>query len=78
VLPIDPHADRGRRAWLPCPLCDHGRNCAECHSPRNCSDHWQYLLSNQAWVVHLQCPTCGYLWSTDTRCPRRHHRGKVA
>jgi hypothetical protein len=25
------------------------------------------LLSNQATVIHLQCPTCAHLWSTDTR-----------
>jgi hypothetical protein len=67
VLPIDPTADRARRAWLPCPLCDHGRDCAVCHSDRNCGTHWQYLLSNQGTVVHLQCPDCAYLWSTDTR-----------
>jgi hypothetical protein len=29
--------------------------------------HWQYLLSNQGTLVHLQCARCGYLWSTDTR-----------
>jgi len=28
---------------------------------------WQYLLSNQGTVVHLQCPDCGHLWTTDTR-----------
>ena len=33
----------------------------------NCAEHWQYLLSNQATLVHLQCPNCGTLWSTDTR-----------
>jgi DNA-directed RNA polymerase subunit M/transcription elongation factor TFIIS len=58
VLPIDPTADRARRAWLECPRCKHGRACAT---------HWQYLLSNQGTLVHMQCPTCAYLWSTDTR-----------
>ena len=62
VLPIDPHADRGRRAWLPCPRCDHGARCTECQSSRNCATHWQFLLSNQAWLVHLQCPGCGHVW----------------
>ena len=71
-MPIDPDADRGRRAWLPCPSCDHGKYCGECNSPRNCVRHWQYLLRNQAWVAYLQCPTCGYLWTTDTQ--RRHRR----
>ena len=67
-LPIDPHADAARRAWLPCPSCDWGRTaCAECRSDRNCRAHWQYLLSNQATRVNLQCPGCTTLWSTDTR-----------
>lgn len=67
MLPIDPTADPSRRAWLACPACDHGRDCAVCQSRRNCRDHWQYLLSNQGAVVHLQCPHCAHLWSTDTR-----------
>jgi hypothetical protein len=78
VLPIDPEADLGRRAWLPCPQCDHGRDCAECGSHRNCADHWQYLLSNQAWVAHLQCRTCGHLWATDTRWRRGRRWGTGA
>ena len=66
VLPIDPTADRARRAWLECPRCEHGRACAVCQSSRNCGNHWQFLLSNQGTLVHLQCRDCG-LWSTDTR-----------
>ena len=53
MLPIDPTADPSRRAWLACPACDHGRDCAVCQDRRNCRDHWQYLLSNQGAVVHL-------------------------
>ena len=67
MLPIDPTADRCRRAWLACPACDHGAHCADCQRGANCETHWQYLLSSQATLVHLQCPTCGALWSTDTR-----------
>jgi hypothetical protein len=68
TLPIDPHADRSRRAWLPCPNCDWGRgDCGDCQSDRNCGAHWQYLLSNQATRVNLQCPACTTLWSADTR-----------
>ncbi|WP_099025179.1 hypothetical protein [Mycolicibacterium palauense] len=67
MLPIDPDADRSRRAWLPCPNCAHGTGCASCTRGANCATHWQYLLSNRATVVHLQCPTCAHLWSTDTR-----------
>jgi hypothetical protein len=70
VLPIDPQADRSRRAWLACPNCDHGAACAECRSGRNCHTHWQYLIGNNAAVLHLQCPTCAHFWSLDTR-PRR-------
>jgi ATP-dependent helicase YprA (DUF1998 family) len=77
VLPIDPTADAGRRAWVPCPSCDQGAGCADCKSSRNCADHWQYLLSNQATLVHLQCPNCAHLWSTDTR-ERTIHRYKAA
>jgi hypothetical protein len=29
--------------------------------------HWQYLLSNKGMLVYLQCPSCGHLWSTNTR-----------
>jgi hypothetical protein len=67
VLPIDPHADASRRAWLPCPNCEWGNTCAECRSDRNCGAHWQYLLSNRATQLHLQCPGCATLWTTDTR-----------
>jgi hypothetical protein len=78
VLPIDPHADRGRRAWLPCPRCDLGAHCTECQSSRNCATHWQYLLSNQAWLVHLQCPGCGHVWTVDTRRRRSRRDDKAA
>jgi hypothetical protein len=76
MLPIDPHADRSRRAWLPCPNCDHGANCPECQSRRNCATHWQYLLSNNATLVYLQCPACAHLWDIDTR--RRPRRADAA
>jgi len=71
VLPIDPTADRARRAWLPCPACEHHRGCGACADRRNCATHWQYLLSNRGTVVHLQCPNCTYLWSTDTHRRKR-------
>ncbi|MBB5161358.1 hypothetical protein [Mycobacterium sp. AZCC_0083] len=67
MLPIDPTADRARRAWLQCPSCRPGRGCDDCSNARNCDTHWHYLLSNQGMIVHLQCPGCGHLWSTDTR-----------
>jgi primosomal protein N' len=74
MLPIDPDADKSRRAWLACPRCDHGAACRDCRSGRNCHTHWQYLLSNSAAVVHLQCPTCAHLWSLDTSAARLGHR----
>lgn len=75
MLPIDPTADRGRRAWLPCPGCDHATGCGDCEQRKNCATHWQYLLSNKGTLVHLQCSGCGYLWSTDTRRQARRQRG---
>ncbi|BBZ16645.1 hypothetical protein MGAD_09800 [Mycolicibacterium gadium] len=74
MLPIDPTADRSRRAWLPCPCCDHPATCVDCHDRKNCAIHWQYLLSNKGTEVHLQCSDCGYLWSTDTRNRARRRR----
>ena len=66
MLPIDPHADRSRRAWMACPACHHGDGCADCETRRNCSVHWQYLLRNEGPRVIMQCPTCAHLWTTDT------------
>jgi hypothetical protein len=66
-MPLDPFADSSRRAWFPCPHCHHGRGCPECGAGQNCDRHWQYLLGNTATVVHLQCPSCAYLWEHDTR-----------
>ncbi|MGQ0837714.1 hypothetical protein [Actinokineospora sp.] len=70
-MPLDPTADIGRRAWLPCPNCDHGGACAHCLAGRNCASHWQYLLSNQATRVSMQCPGCTHVWTVDTRGPGR-------
>ncbi|PBC36963.1 hypothetical protein CJ179_44275 [Rhodococcus sp. ACS1] len=78
MLPIDPTADFSRRAWLPCPGCDHGSSCGDCGSSRNCHRHWQYLLSNQGTTVHLQCPDCTHVWSIDTRHGRPGRRRKAA
>ena len=78
MLPIDPDADKSRRAWVACPSCDHGAGCGDCRGGRNCHTHWQYLLSNSAAVVHLQCPSCAYVWSYDTRAKRPAHRRAAA
>jgi hypothetical protein len=66
-MPLDPTADIGRRAWFSCPRCAHGIGCPTCENGRTCADHWQYLLSSEATVLHLQCPSCTYLWRHDTR-----------
>ncbi|WP_329181943.1 hypothetical protein [Streptomyces sp. NBC_01477] len=66
-LPIDPHADISRRAWVACPVCDDARRCPTCADRRNCDEHWRYLLSNNGPVVHLQCPRCTHTWSLNTR-----------
>ncbi|MBM9617731.1 hypothetical protein ACFQ60_42620 [Streptomyces zhihengii] len=65
-LPIDPHADRARRAWVACPGCDDTRGCEPCEQRRNCPEHWRYLISNQGPRVHLQCPNCTHTWTLDT------------
>ncbi|NMN97374.1 hypothetical protein FGL95_20265 [Nocardiaceae bacterium YC2-7] len=77
MLPIDPTADFSRRAWVPCPNCDHGAECGHCQSGRNCDRHWQYLLSNQGRLVHLQCRDCAHLWQFTTR-PARGVRPSAA
>ena len=66
-LPIDPHANRARRAWVDCPVCDDARHCTTCADRRNCGTHWRYLLSNRGPVVNLQCPQCTHVWSLNTR-----------
>jgi YVTN family beta-propeller protein len=66
ALPIDPAADSGRRAWLPCPKCDRGRDCQECNRGRNCAKHWQYLLNDEGSRRELQCGGCSHLWVADT------------
>ncbi|MFD5607003.1 hypothetical protein ACFWI5_28785 [Streptomyces sp. NPDC127064] len=52
MLPLDPQAEPGRRAWLPCPNCPDGT--------------WRYLLSNTGSLLHLQCPVCHHVWSHET------------
>ncbi|WP_406864339.1 hypothetical protein ABZO31_29415 [Streptomyces sp. HUAS MG47] len=70
-LPIDPHADRARRAWVACPGCDDARGCGPCEERRNCSEHWRYLIANKGPEVHLQCPNCTHTWTLDTARDRR-------
>ncbi|MDH2426255.1 hypothetical protein [Sphaerisporangium sp. TRM90804] len=67
MLPIDPHADIARRAWVPCPRCRDHDGCADCGAGRNCRDHWRYLLATTGGVLHVQCPACAHLWDHHTR-----------
>jgi hypothetical protein len=64
---LDPDADLGRRAWLPCPRC-HDDGCSTCDDGRCCDRHWRYLLANETRLVFLQCPVCLYRWWHDTEC----------
>ncbi|MCQ4041807.1 phage terminase large subunit family protein [Streptantibioticus rubrisoli] len=77
MLPIDPSADIGRRAWVPCPHCQDHQECDACAAGRDCADHWRYLLSNQGRLLHLQCPNCTHVWSWDSgfgaQPPTPHH-----
>ena len=73
-VPLDPDAHRSRRAWLPCPNCNHGHDCPRRHSNHNCQTHWQYLLRNEDTRVSLQCPTCAHLWIVDIAQARRRNR----
>jgi hypothetical protein len=64
---IDPDADLGRRAWLPCPYCI-DNDCAACAQRTTCGQHWRYLLANDVQHVFLQCPACRHRWWADTGC----------
>lgn len=75
MLPLDPHADPGRRAWLPCPHCATTPDdvpCQPCLQRRTCPTHWQYLLSNTGTRLHLQCPSCTHVWTHESNF--RHTR----
>ncbi|MFG2342401.1 hypothetical protein [Streptomyces yangpuensis] len=66
MLPLDPQADPGRRAWTPCPHCRDSRHCEPCAQQRTCPTHWRYLLANTGSLLHLQCPTCNHVWAHET------------
>ncbi|MFE9480503.1 hypothetical protein ACFYNM_18095 [Streptomyces spororaveus] len=62
MLPLDPQADPGRRAWVACPRCADAHGCEPCEQRRTCSTHWRYLLTNTGSMLHLQCPGCTHVW----------------
>ncbi|MER5812911.1 hypothetical protein ABT143_32820 [Streptomyces sp. NPDC002033] len=66
MLPLDPQADIGRRAWVACPNCDDARGCAPCEERRTCSAHWRYMLSHTGSLLHLQCPGCTHVWDHES------------
>ncbi|MFE1556237.1 hypothetical protein ACFW6V_14820 [Streptomyces sp. NPDC058734] len=66
MLPLDPQAEIGRRAWVPCPGCEDTRDCEPCAERRACSRHWRYLLSNKGSLLHLQCPGCTHVWTHES------------
>ncbi|HET9257166.1 MAG TPA: hypothetical protein VFO16_18475 [Pseudonocardiaceae bacterium] len=53
-MTLDPQADPGRRAWLPCRYCD--------------SDAALYLLGSDVNMVWVQCGACLHRWWHDTNC----------
>ncbi|MGW6613720.1 hypothetical protein ACWGA0_09730 [Streptomyces erythrochromogenes] len=66
MLPLDPQADPGRRAWIPCPQCHDTHHCQPCQQHRTCPTHWRYLLTNTGSQLHLQCPHCTHVWTHET------------
>lgn len=51
---LDPAADAGRRAWLPCANCG--------------NEDALYLLDAAPRYVFVQCGACSYRWWYDTNC----------
>ncbi|MER6064733.1 hypothetical protein ACIBJF_23940 [Streptomyces sp. NPDC050743] len=68
MLPLDPQADIGRRAWVACPNCDDRAGCETCRQggSSTCTAHWRYLLSNTGSLLNLQCPSCHHVWTHET------------
>lgn len=66
MLPLDPQADIGRRAWVTCPHCADHEGCPTCAEGRRCPAHWRYLLGNTGSLLHLQCPSCTRVWDHET------------
>ncbi|MFI1286677.1 hypothetical protein ACH4U5_39005 [Streptomyces sp. NPDC020858] len=66
MLPLDPQADPGRRAWVPCPNCADTHTCKPCTEQQTCPTHWRYLLTTTGSLLHLQCPTCTHVWTHET------------
>jgi hypothetical protein len=58
---LDPQADLGRRAWLPCPYCR--------------DNAWLYLLDFDVNLVWVQCGNCLRRWWHDTGVGHRRHPG---
>jgi hypothetical protein len=56
---LDPQADIGRRAWLPCPYCYD-------NAPL-------YLLDFDVNLVWVQCGNCLRRWWHDTGIGHRRH-----
>jgi hypothetical protein len=58
-MTLDPQADPGRRAWLPCPHCG--------------DDTALYLLDCDVCLIWVQCGNCLRRWSHDTGVGRGRH-----
>jgi hypothetical protein len=69
--------DWSRKAWgFPCPACNDSAGCPDCARRRNCRVHFKYLLECDAWMVRLQCPSCGHNWLVDTKCAKASRAGE--
>ncbi|MGW1255232.1 hypothetical protein ACWD5Q_08550 [Streptomyces sp. NPDC002513] len=66
MLPLDPQAEIGRRAWVACPNCNDRAGCVACEERRTCGKHWRYLLSTTGSLLHLQCPSCTHIWTHES------------
>ncbi|MGH3780465.1 MAG: hypothetical protein ACRDRO_07505 [Pseudonocardiaceae bacterium] len=55
---LDPQADLGRRAWLPC---------------TSCGEIPLYLLESDVNLIWVQCGNCLRRWCHDTGVGHRRH-----
>ena len=77
-LPIDPDPHSSRRAWLPCPNCNHGHDCPPAKTTTTANPIGNTSFTTKAPGLLLQCPTCAHLWTVDTAQARSRQRDVVA
>jgi hypothetical protein len=67
---LDPQADIGRRAWLPCRYCSDNSD--------NSDNTALYLLDSHVNLVWVQCGKCLRRWWHDTGVGHGRHLFDVA